>query len=510
MAVVVASRVVGLGREMVVADRFGTSRDYDLFLLGSMFPVLISSVVDFAAFYLAVPLLTRSMRGKVESGIFDKSIWPTVNLTLGLAALIAVALVFLAPFLVRPYVQELPPELQGEVVYYLRILSLTVVFAAMASLFRAMLNAREVFAYAAGCQLVDNVVLIACVMLLAPTFGGMSLAVGVLLGSAIMVVYLGTRTLPWRPFSNWTARVDRETIQTAMNALGVLLVVEVINRSYFLIDRWFAIPQGEGIVAALNYSQVLVQVPDSIVGFAIASVAFPLFSATATSDPARFSRAYYRSIISGLMVAVPIAVVLFAGTADIVQILFLRGHFDETSLTKTVTVMQPWIPAVVTLFIVSTSLRACYAAGWAKRVLVVAILAIVVKVGGTFILVEAFGYAGISAATSLAQIVFALGLVTITLSKTARPIAGALGNGIVRVLIAGAVALLVNVLLGAMVTQMFTGHGLLAAACRLGITGVITLGIYLPVLSLIGPRADLKQFLSFGRGRNDDVEERSG
>ena len=58
--VVFLSKILGLFREMVIADRFGTSADYDLYLIAIILPALAYGVVNFASFYLFVPYLTRA------------------------------------------------------------------------------------------------------------------------------------------------------------------------------------------------------------------------------------------------------------------------------------------------------------------------------------------------------------------------------------------------------------------------------------------------------------------
>jgi putative peptidoglycan lipid II flippase len=57
--IVLISKLAGLFREIIIANRFGTSSSYDLYLIAIMLPALAYGVISFASFYLFVPALTR-------------------------------------------------------------------------------------------------------------------------------------------------------------------------------------------------------------------------------------------------------------------------------------------------------------------------------------------------------------------------------------------------------------------------------------------------------------------
>ena len=88
----------------------------------------------------------------------------------------------------------------------------------------------------------------------------------------------------------------------------VLFAIEIFNRIYFLIDRYFALQFEDGVISSLNYSHVLIQLPEAVVGFAIGSVLFPHFSRTSISDLKRFASLFQKSIIGSLMLSIPLAI----------------------------------------------------------------------------------------------------------------------------------------------------------------------------------------------------------
>ena len=65
-AVLVVSRLLGFVREMVIADKFGTSAQYDLYLIALILPALAYGVINFASYYLFVPFITRKLEQQPE------------------------------------------------------------------------------------------------------------------------------------------------------------------------------------------------------------------------------------------------------------------------------------------------------------------------------------------------------------------------------------------------------------------------------------------------------------
>lgn len=216
-----------------------------------------------------------------------------------------------------------------------------------------------------------------------------------------------------------------------------------------MIDRYFALTFGEGIISGLYYAQVLVLLPDAVVGFAIASVVFPEFSQRYSDEDRRvFSATYRNAVTAGMLVAVPMAVFVFANARDIVYLLFVRGVFDAQSLEITTNVLLPFVPTIVALFVVSTSIRACYGRGWSGTVLVFTVVLLVVKAAGTALLPKWLGYPGIAAATSVSQVGFALALLVLIVRRSKMIGGGRMALDLAKLLAAGGLGLVALYFLG--------------------------------------------------------------
>ncbi|RME28005.1 MAG: hypothetical protein D6800_04390, partial [Candidatus Zixiibacteriota bacterium] len=445
--VILISRLLGMAREIVIADRFGTSSQYDLYLIAIMLPALAYGVLNFAFYYLLVPYLTRLFQ--VEAASDESSgrrIWSVFNGTVIASLLIAAAIIIFAPLVMPLWTSGDTATQLPTVIWYARLLSAIVVLATLEAFLRAVLNARQVFTYPAGGWIVFNLFFISAVILTQKQLSIGALALGQIGGLVCQNIYLALRVIASRCLPRFRLSLSKNELRAIWGTAGVLIIVELLNRSYFLIDRYFALPFGAGVVSALNYSSILVQLPDSIVGFAIASVAFPLFAADKTPDQPHANRLYRRAILGGLFLAVPIAVLIGTLAEPLVRVIFMRGQFDAASLSKTAAILRPHAATIAALFVVSTSIRACYARGWAKTVLAFTVILIVTKFLTTFLFSRWLAFPGISLATSVSQLLFAVFL-AVTVRRRFTGAHPGLLSPVVRVVTAGAVMLMALLLL---------------------------------------------------------------
>ena len=449
--VVFLSKILGLGREVVIADKFGTSAEYDLYLIAIILPALAYGVINFASFYLFVPYLTRKLEslraGEEVSGW--RAAWSVCNFSLVSGLIITLVIIVTAPYLMKIWAGDYAAADFARVVFYSRITAAMVVLGTSEAFLRAVLNVRRIFTYPAAGPIIFNLVSIISVLSLAGRFSVGAVAIGLLAGLTLQNLYLVVRLLGMRAFGIWRPDWWTPDVKAVVGTAGILLMVELLNRSYFMIDRYFALTFGEGIISGLYYAQVLVLLPDAVVGFAIASVVFPEFSQRYSDEDRRvFSATYRNAVTAGMLVAVPMAVFVFANARDIVYLLFVRGVFDAQSLEITTNVLLPFVPTIVALFVVSTSIRACYGRGWSGTVLVFTVVLLVVKAAGTALLPKWLGYPGIAAATSVSQVGFALALLVLIVRRSKMIGGGRMALDLAKLLAAGGLGLVALYFLG--------------------------------------------------------------
>lgn len=479
--ILLISRLLGFCREVVIADIFGTTARYDLYLIAVMLPALTYGVLNFASVYLFVPYFSRKME-KADNGsvaISWPAVWPAINLAVLVALALAAIIITLAPVLMKIWGGHYLGDDFSQIVFFCRVMAAMVVLGTTEAFMRAYLNVKRIFTYPAAGYIVYNIFCILAIITLHQQLSIGAIALGVVGGLVVQNIYLLLRILSFRPFEKFVARIVSDDTRLLLATGTVIILIELINRSYFLIDRYVAPQYGEGVISALNYGQVLIQLPDSIIGLAIGAVVFPLFSQASRDDrDTRFGDVYQKAVKTATFLAVPVAAFYFVGAADFVYLLFHRGQFDNNSVTMTANILRPYAPSIVALFVISTSIRACYSGGWARYVLAFAVVVFATKFAGTFGLSQIFGYPGITAATSLAHVGFAVFmLIFLTIRVPATDKVRFVWD-LVMLLLIGVATTLFGLYLNGLIAGWIDGTGHAAVFARLLLSGFSIVGFY--------------------------------
>jgi putative peptidoglycan lipid II flippase len=390
--IVLLSKIVGFIREMVVADRFGTSHEYDIFLLAISAPVFFQTVAMRATNFLTVPILARM--NATHNGDPDKrNIWSMFNSLFSIVLLLLIAVILLAPYLVNLMAPELSSENFARGIFYCRVFSLAILLSFLEAFLRSVLNVKKSFAYPAMGIIILNIVIIICIYIFSAKMSVSAILVGTLIGMVLQVIFL--------LFKLWD-------IKAAKYFNLDIVSVELLMVTFFLVDRYFAADLGEGVVSAIKYAGVLVMLPGNIIGFAIAAVTFPYLSERAGKENLKeFSSLLHSSLSLALIIGLPTGIFFFIFPRELIAAVFLRGAFDMNSLVMTSRILRAFAPYLVCLFLYAILIQAGYSAGRQKMVFWITLLAVTLKYFLTWLFKNIFGYPGIALATSVVHIIIA-------------------------------------------------------------------------------------------------------
>lgn len=416
---VLISKLLGFLREMVIAERFGTSREYDIFLIAIAAPVFFNVVIVRAANYLMVPFLSGKLSNSSDESTW-REIWSVLNSLVTVAVILVLLIVAAAPLLV----QLIGPGLEGEslakAIFYCRAISILVFLGFLESFLRSTLHVKKHFVYPVVGSIILNAVIITVIYLLSARLSVGAILVGLIIGTFLQVIFLTLKLWNPRIVRQFNVHLFDREVRAVLSVGGLVLAVEFLTSTYFLIDRYFASGLAEGVVSALNYSSLLVMLPVSIVGYAIASVTFPYLSERAVDDKAEgFSSLLHSALSLALVIALPCGVFYLFFSRELTAAVFLRGAFDLESLEKTSTILATLTPYLVCLFLYAILVQACYSAGRQKAVFVIALASVILKFVLTALFTSLLGYPGIALATSVVLILSA-GLLIMVLVKGGR------------------------------------------------------------------------------------------
>jgi putative peptidoglycan lipid II flippase len=411
--IIVTSKILGFVREMVIAERFGTSLEYDVYLIAVAIPIFFNLVIVRSVNFLTVPLLSKKILSSVTSS--DKrEISSFFNSLLMVVFVIILAVILSAPLAIKAVGSNLQGESYESAILYYRLFSLVLLFTFLESFFRSALNVKKKFAYPAAGNVILNVVLIFLIYILSGKFSVASILIGLLVGSFIQVVFLALKLLNFDYLNFFSLKLFNRDVRKAMLVGAVIVAVEMLSNTYFLIDRYFASGMAEGVVSALNYCSMLVMLPVSIIGLTVASVSFPFLSERAAANNKKDFTALLNSVLKlSLAISIPCGVFYMVFAKEITAAAYFRGAFNLKSLLLTSEILTYLAPYLICLFLYTILIQACYSIGYQKAILVICVISVLLKFFLTWLLTSMYDYIGIPIAASIVQSITILSLISV-------------------------------------------------------------------------------------------------
>jgi putative peptidoglycan lipid II flippase len=332
MAAFVASRTLGLAREMIIARQFGTSLELGAYLAAFRVPDLIFQLVAGGALGSAfIPTFTSCLAHGDEA-----EAWRLASAVFNIAALILTTCAFvaalLAPWIVPLIVPGFDPQAQALTAQLMRLMLISPVIFGLSGISMGVLNSYQHFLLPALAPVVYNLSIISGALLLAPVLGIYGLAVGVVVGSLlhllIQVPMLLRKGFVYTPALLLGHPGVREVGRLMLPRVIGLAAVQV----NFLVNTILASGLGAEALPALNYAWLLMLLPQGVFALAIATAVFPTFSELAAGE----ERVELRRTLSAALgvvwyLTIPASVGLVILQRPLIRVLLERGRFTGAS-----------------------------------------------------------------------------------------------------------------------------------------------------------------------------------
>lgn len=269
-------KVVGFGRLLLVANRFGTSSDYDAFTAANQLPEVFFTLIAGGALAAAfIPVYSQYLSNETQqrAARLANSILTLVLLILGSVCLVAAAF---APWISSVLlVPDFTPEQQQLTAAIMRIILIQTTLFGVSGVLSSMLNAHQHFALPALAPVALDIGYLIGLLLLAPQLGILGLAWGTVFGGVLHILIqapaLFKYRLRLRPALDVRLAGVREIIRLMGPRLVSLGVIQIAD--LYIIRLTSALP--EGSTSGYFYGYAFMQFPETLLGTAIAIVVFP-------------------------------------------------------------------------------------------------------------------------------------------------------------------------------------------------------------------------------------------
>lgn len=402
-----ASRVAGLGREVVAASYFGISPAMSAFTIAFQVPNLIRALFADAALQPAfVPIFTEQIeRGRVREA-FRMASTLILLVTMILGAITAFFVLF-AGVLMPLFAPGFTGATKDLMIVLSQIMFPILILLGVTGVVVGVLNSYDRFGAFAISPLFWNLTIITVVIAAVPLFPEdkqiYAYAVGVLAGTVVQLL-IPTWDLRNTPFK-FTLKVDFKdpnVRRVLLLMIPVTLSLGLINFN-LLLNSFFGTLVSDDAPAAIDKAFRIYQLPQGIFSVAIATVLFPTLARFATrGDFENLRKTLAKGMRQIVFVLLPATAAILVLAEPMIRIVFQRGEFGPTDTELVATALfwfafslptngmflllsrtffglqQPWIPTAI-------------AGG-----------NLLITGAASFLLYKPFGVAGIVAATAIA------------------------------------------------------------------------------------------------------------
>jgi putative peptidoglycan lipid II flippase len=411
-AATMISRILAMGREMVMSRYFGAGYYTDAFNVAFRIPNLLRDLFAEGALSSAfVPTFIRTIndKGTEEAWLLANRV---MNALLIILAGITLLIYFGASwfvYLLAAGSRTIPGKFELTV-QMTRVMSPFLLFVALAAAAMGMLNASGRFFIPAMAPSAFNVCSILAGIFLSPVmprFGlepVVSMAIGALIGGASQFFV----QLPAAYRVGFRYRPVLDFRDPGLQQIAKLMLPAIVGLSAtqvnIAVDTQLAIHYGNGPVSYLNYAFRLMQLPIGLFGVAIATTTLATVSFhAARNDMTKLQDTVASSLRLAACLTFPATVGLVLLRREIIELIYQGNRFIASDTERTSQVLLLYALALFAYSGVKILVPTFYALNDTRTPVRLSVITVAVKVAVNFLLIVPLGFLGLALATALAS-----------------------------------------------------------------------------------------------------------
>jgi len=401
------SRVLGFARDIIFAAFFGTGIYAQAFVVAFRIPNLLRDLIgEGAANAAVVPVLVEELTHKGRG-----EFWRLANILLNFLLVFLCSLTIAGFFLARPIVIAIAwgfvddPSKLEVTISLTRAIFPYLIFIGLAAYSMAVLNSLRHFTTSAFGMCLLNVSMVVCMFTWKRDVVG--LAVGVLIGGILQVLIQIPALL-----SRGILFTQKGLLHPKVKKIGRLLIPRTFGTGIYQINVFVSTVLaslhnivGEGAVAALYFSNRLLQFPLAIFAIALAQAALPTLSAhMARNEIGNFRSSINFQLRSIFFILLPSSAGLIALSVPITRTLLERGAFGAYSTAITASALFFYAFGLLAYGVIKILVGGFYSMQDTKTPVKIAAISLVINIILNAILMFPLKVGGLALATSISGI----------------------------------------------------------------------------------------------------------
>ena len=402
-----ASCILGFIRDIVLAMLFGSSMNFDAYIIASHLPSFISyAITESCVTRSFIPLLSekQTTTNPQEKNKFISQI--SGLLLFSIILLVAFSIIF-APLIIKIFAPGFIGNYFHSAVVMFRIMAISILLSTITAFWSGILNTLSSYGLPSLTPIITNLLLIIAAVYLSIFFQipVYSLACAITIANILQCIVLfpaiHKKNMLIKPTLAFSLRDNHKFIRLIMPAfIGVSIL-----QAGVMIDFIFASYLPSGSITWLYYSTRLMELPLSIFGIGIITVMLPSLSRSAAKkNSEEFGRVLNWSITLTFLIGVPASAGLFCLAGPIVITLFHHGLFNTTDTVMTIESTKAFAIGIIGFMLTKVCASAFYAKQDTKTPAKIAGIALLTNILFDFLLVFHFAHVGLALATSISGI----------------------------------------------------------------------------------------------------------
>ena len=402
-----ASKILGLVRELVLAHSYGAGSITDAYSAALSIPNDIFAAVMLSASVAYLPVYSQVVeeQGKkagdrLTSGLIDR-LW------IAAAAVCALGCIFARP-LVRVFAPGFTGDTADLTVFYMRVAFILVIFSVSKNIQASYLEYHGKFISQRFLGYAENVCIIAFTLLSFRLRQPRLLVFGILVGGAVLAA--GYFALSARNGYRHSFVLEKDCGERDILRLALpVFIGNCASHINILVDRILASKLAEGSVSALRYGSGLTDAINALSIGIVATVIFPMLSkAFAKEEHERASELTSRAVSLCLVLMVPASLGAAVYARPIIRAVFERGSFSPQATQMVSAAFLFYVVGLVFGALNTLLLRVYYSLRDTVTTVRVSLICVVLNVILDLVLVGPMGIGGLALSTSASG---ALGLI---------------------------------------------------------------------------------------------------
>lgn len=395
----IVQRVLGMAREIVVANLFGATPALAAFNLAKLVPDTLYQLIAGGEMMNSslVPVFSDYV-GRARR----EELWTVFGTVLSLVTVVLTLVVILVELL-TPQVAWLvgahnlqDPSLLPLTIQLIRFTTPVMLLLSVSSVIMAVLYALQRFTLPAFTTAVFNVGIILFALLRPGNV--FALAWGMMLGATMMILLQlpALRDMSLRLSLDWRHPVVRQILRLyAPIAFGL-----IVTQASIIIGNNLATRTGDQSVNYMRYSTTLYQLPVGLIVVAISTAILPTLSQQAGETLDRFKGTLSQGLRLVILLILPATVGLFVLAVPIIQLLFEHGEFLAVDTFITSQVLRIDLVGLPFAGIDLMLIYAFYARKDTFRPAMVGVLSVLFYLVMAVLLIDDYGLLGLMAANA--------------------------------------------------------------------------------------------------------------